>query len=334
MQGDRDTSGASRPSPVSKLAFALYLLIAFGVPFVLVGSLFLAPEFWNWVHGRPIDYWAEFKSIQNRSGLEQWPGSSLYLWLRVAAVEPLFWTGILYAAAPAIAGLVVAAVTGAAGGLTGYGRRWRFSNGLGLGRTLGWYAGAFVLMAGCNLLAPFLVGFPAQPLAHYLSPLFPFLLLGGMFFDQGGLLEEGGWRGFALPYLHRLIDGPLKVNILLGVIWALWHIPRDFAQAAAARPDYVLNLLAPFLFGSIALGTLIAFFFYRVGGIIWIGVMIHSLSNNTAGIGWSQITASADNTTTFLWVRCALYTAILIVIWVTFGSRWGPKRDASGAVMI
>jgi uncharacterized protein len=36
----------------------------------------------------------------------------------------------------------------------------------------------------------------------------------------GPLLEEGGWRGFALPRMERL-HGPLLASLILGVLWAL-----------------------------------------------------------------------------------------------------------------
>jgi membrane protease YdiL (CAAX protease family) len=41
----------------------------------------------------------------------------------------------------------------------------------------------------------------------------------------GPLLEEGGWRGFALPRMERL-HGPLLASLILGILWALWHLPE------------------------------------------------------------------------------------------------------------
>jgi membrane protease YdiL (CAAX protease family) len=49
----------------------------------------------------------------------------------------------------------------------------------------------------------------------------------------GPLLEEGGWRGFALPRMERL-HGPLLASLILGVLWALWHLPEFLVPSWAA----------------------------------------------------------------------------------------------------
>jgi membrane protease YdiL (CAAX protease family) len=40
----------------------------------------------------------------------------------------------------------------------------------------------------------------------------------------GPLFEEPGWRGFALPRLESRF-GPLRASLILGTVWAAWHLP-------------------------------------------------------------------------------------------------------------
>lgn len=45
-----------------------------------------------------------------------------------------------------------------------------------------------------------------------------------------GPFEELGWRGFALPKLQEKYSG-FTSSILLGLIWATWHVPAFFVES-------------------------------------------------------------------------------------------------------
>jgi membrane protease YdiL (CAAX protease family) len=92
----------------------------------------------------------------------------------------------------------------------------------------------------------------------------------------GGLSEEPGWRGFALPRLQANFS-PLLSSLILGVIWAVWHAPARFGGIEAKSlsdtlVEWVLILLVTVIF---------TWFFNRTKGSILVTALIHTAMNTT-----------------------------------------------------
>lgn len=112
-------------------------------------------------------------------------------------------------------------------------------------------------------------------------------LLAAAFLDQGGVLEELGWRGFALPELQAGLLSPLGAAVLVGVAWGLWHVPRDVTWGVVERLgmfQYLLLFLPSFLAGTITTSIIAAYFVNRCGGSIIPAIMIHGLGNDAVGL--------------------------------------------------
>ena len=88
--------------------------------------------------------------------------------------------------------------------------------------------------------------------------------------------EEIGWRGFALPRLAaRFGLGP--ASILLGVIWAAWHLPQFFIRNA----DTYGQSFWLYSLQVVALSVAMAWLYAHVRGSLWPVMLLHSAVNNS-----------------------------------------------------
>ncbi|MFJ9710783.1 CPBP family intramembrane glutamic endopeptidase [Streptomyces sp. NPDC101234] len=107
--------------------------------------------------------------------------------------------------------------------------------GLRLSKRLGWVL-PLLVMASATVLAgvvlAHLLGGPAVSLAEGRSlisdaggpvPFFVAMLV------AGPLSEEPGWRGTAYPRMRASL-GRLQAGLLLGAVWAVWHVPLFFVR--------------------------------------------------------------------------------------------------------
>lgn len=118
----------------------------------------------------------------------------------------------------------------------------------------------------------------------------------------GPLGEEVGWRGFALPRLQRH-HGALAASLILGVLWALWHLPTFLlggTAQAAVSPVWLLveivgaTVLYTWVYNNTGGSLLLAFLFHdalnTAGNVILPGVMAASYTAGyaraSAGLTW------------------------------------------------
>lgn len=141
--------------------------------------------------------------------------------------------------------------------------------------------------------------------------------LAALFTNQGGLLEELGWRGYAWPVLARRFASPLVAAALLGVAWALWHLPREILPIAAGQfdPGKLLVDQALFIVSCIGMTIVAVTFVNFLGGSVLPAIMIHGTLNylylgfETARTGVRSEMTLVPN---LFWVTAALITLLVV----------------------
>jgi membrane protease YdiL (CAAX protease family) len=117
--------------------------------------------------------------------------------------------------------------------------RWRVS--------ARWYAVALLttpLLVIPILLALSLISPVFLPDAFTTDDVVALLLLGLMVGGIGGFSEELGWTGFAVPTV-RPRHGVLTTGLIVGAMWAAWHVPVTFLSTVSPSGAVSWSLLLP-----------------------------------------------------------------------------------------
>ena len=91
--------------------------------------------------------------------------------------------------------------------------------------------------------------------------------------------EEIGWRGYALPGLSSRL-GLAGASVVLGVIWACWHLPFFFIPGA----DKTGQSFPMYLLGVTGLSVAMAWLYWRTDGSLLLTMLMHAAVNNTKDI--------------------------------------------------
>ena len=106
------------------------------------------------------------------------------------------------------------------------------------------------------------------------------LLVAGLFLFSmvlsGGLNEEPGWRGFAQARLNERY-GALRASLLIGVVWAGWHLPYFLAPVTPHSSFPLVNQLG-WLGGILTLSVLLAWVYNGTGSVL-LAMVLHAMAN-------------------------------------------------------
>lgn len=188
-----------------------------------------------------------------------------------------------------------------------------------------WYAAALLIPP--LLILGVLLSMYSVISAEYAPHVFPF---GPLFGIVAGLLEEIGWTGFVFPRL-RVRFGALPGGLLLGGLWALWHVPVvDFLGAASPHGSYWLPYFLAFAAILIPVRVLIVWLYSNTGSVSLAQLMHASSTGFLALLSPSPI-APAHEALWYAVYAVALWGVVALVV-ATFGADLRRRPELAAAV--
>jgi membrane protease YdiL (CAAX protease family) len=183
--------------------------------------------------------------------------------------------------------------------------RWRFP--------ARWYAAL--------LIPPILVLAVLFLLETFVSPVYaPNRFLVGIWFGvPAGFLEEIGWMGFAFPNM-RLQEDAFAPSILLGLLWALWHLPViNYLGTATPHVGYWYAFFLAFTVAMIAMRVLICWIYTNTESVL-LAQFMHVSSTSSLVIFSAPRVGAAQEAFWYGLYGISLWVVVAIVAKI-YGSR-------------
>lgn len=129
----------------------------------------------------------------------------------------------------------------------------------------------------------------------------------------GAYPEEFGWRGYAQERLEKKFS-PLLTSLILGAIWAIWHLPLHFVEGSTQSTIPV----AEFFIQTVVLTILYTWLYHRTQGNVAIAAAFHAMGNITGALIPFWVSS---------WGRWISFGILMIVAVVVVVVEF-PKMDA------
>ncbi|WP_225317732.1 MULTISPECIES: CPBP family intramembrane glutamic endopeptidase [Haloferax] len=146
----------------------------------------------------------------------------------------------------------------------------------------------------------------------------PLAILPAIFFATlPPFVEELGWRGYVLDRL-QLRWNALTASVILGIVWAVWHLPLFFVDGTYQSGLGVGTLeFWTFMVGVVGLSGAFSWVFNNTTRSTLAIIILHGMVNFTGEI--IAVTPRADAIATVSWVGLVVVLALV----------WGAKTMTS-----
>jgi membrane protease YdiL (CAAX protease family) len=178
-------------------------------------------------------------------------------------------------------------------------------------KRIGWVIAALLLMPIVFLLEYGVLRIEgrAPPDAQFF-PIAEIVAFSLMFFI-GAIGEELGWQGYAYAGL-KSGRSALAAALILGAIWALWHV-IPFIEMGRSVGWIIWQCL-----GAIALRVIIVWLFENAGQSVFVAVLFHI----TINMPWGVLTTFGSYFDPFVLFVILAFVAVTVVV------LWGPSTLA------
>jgi len=216
-----------------------------------------------------------------------WFGAAVYI-LRCAGSTPSGTGSFIFLPGVIMPALVAIGLTARSEGRAAVGRllqgilQWRVH--------VGWYVFAIGFMIAIKLVSAVLYRASVGSWPIFTSLPWYFIALAVLFSTPIQAGEEIGWRGFALPRLAERFGLPVA-SIVLGVIWAVWHLPFFYIPGS----DNAGQSFPVFLIAVTAVSVAMAWLYWRTNQSLLLVMLMHAAMDNTAGIATSPAPVTVGN---------------------------------------
>ncbi len=173
-----------------------------------------------------------------------------------------------------------------------------------------WYAPMVLLMPGVSALVYGLMRLMGLPLP---TPQFPVLEAVAMLFAFfiGALGEELGWSGYAIDPMQERLNA-LQAGILLGLIWAVWHM------VPLIQTHRSWTWIAWWCLYTVAGRVLLTWLYNNSGKSVFAASVYHAISN----LSWQLFPNHGSH-----WnprITGIIVTVVAVIVTVV----WGPRTLA------
>ena len=179
----------------------------------------------------------------------------------------------------------------------------------------GWKIWIFIILITAipsiiSLIITILLGYKSSQINYYNILLFPLYWIVKVFL--GGGQEEIGWRCYILKPLENKF-GYIFGSLILGIIWAIWHIPFWFIPGTAQN---MLNMnFIGFMLSCIGWSYVFSWIMDLSKNKLMAGLVVHG-TINAYNVLFSSIAIETGDSIILSWIGTILVilTGIIIVI--------------------